>query len=261
MTFMYGEPQVEDRKHVWELLHRIKDKVDIPWIVMGDFNEAMWQFEHFSNTRRGKRQMEDFWAVLEFCGLHYLGFSGLPWTFDNKRGGNRNVKVRLDRAVTSSLWLARFSDASIKHLISPCSDHYPVLMQLYNDDPIAANGRIRRYEIMWECEESLVPEITAAWEATGAKRNLGDISSALKEVMDSLYSWSKGRFGSIRKELESLRSKLENLQSRNDANDGEEIKRTMDRMDEILYREEMMWLQRSRVSCLKEGDRKKNIFI
>jgi hypothetical protein len=39
---------------MWELLQRIKLKVSDPWVVLGDFNEAMWQFEHFSNTRRGE---------------------------------------------------------------------------------------------------------------------------------------------------------------------------------------------------------------
>jgi hypothetical protein len=51
---------------------------------MGDFNEAMWQDEHFSQTPRLKRLMLDFREVLSHCDLHSLGFVGTPWTFDNK---------------------------------------------------------------------------------------------------------------------------------------------------------------------------------
>jgi hypothetical protein len=35
---------------------------------------------------------------------------------------------------------------------------------------------------------------------------------------------------------------------------------TQKRMDELLYREEMMWLQRSRISWLQEGDRNMRYF-
>ena len=68
---------------------------------MGDFNEALWQFEHFSESKRGERQMEAFRYVLADCGLFDLGFYGVPWTYDNKQSGLRNVRVRLDRVVAS----------------------------------------------------------------------------------------------------------------------------------------------------------------
>jgi hypothetical protein len=41
--------------------------------------------------------MADFREVLDFCELRDIGFSWIPWTYDNRKEGPRNVKVRLDR--------------------------------------------------------------------------------------------------------------------------------------------------------------------
>lgn len=132
-TFVYGEPKVEDRHKMWEILMRIKDKSADPWLVVGDFNEAMWQFEHFSATRRGERQMENFLDMLDYCELMDVGFNGIPWTYDNKKPGDRNVKVRLDRAVATQEWMSRFFDAAVQHLSSPCSDHCPLLVNVIKE--------------------------------------------------------------------------------------------------------------------------------
>jgi hypothetical protein len=84
-TFVYDEPKPTDRHKMWAKLRQIKTNSDQPWLMMGDFNEAMWQEEHFSNTPRSERLMLDFCEVLSHCDLHDLGFVGAPWTFDNKQ--------------------------------------------------------------------------------------------------------------------------------------------------------------------------------
>lgn len=48
--------------------------------------------------------MATFREVLEDCGLVDLGFMGLPFTYDNVRDGDANVKVRLDREVADTNW-------------------------------------------------------------------------------------------------------------------------------------------------------------
>ena len=55
------------------------------WLLIGDFNEAMWSYEHFSACQRSKRQMAAFRDVLADCGLTDLGFVGSPFTYDNGR--------------------------------------------------------------------------------------------------------------------------------------------------------------------------------
>jgi endonuclease/exonuclease/phosphatase family metal-dependent hydrolase len=148
-TFVYGEPRVENRRNMWELLRSLCGAWSGPWMVSGDFNEAMWQYEHFSETPRAERQMMDFREILSHCDLHDLGFSGLPWTYNNNQGGNRNVRVRLDRGVANTDWSALFPDAAVQHLTSSCSDHKALLLvaQLVEQ---RSRGSIFRYEIMWE---------------------------------------------------------------------------------------------------------------
>jgi hypothetical protein len=96
---------------MWKLLRRIKREVNEPWLMLGDFNEAMWQHEHFSATKRNERQMENFRETLSDCNLHDLGYSGLPWTYNNKQSGRQNVRVRLDRAVADPSWTNLFPEA------------------------------------------------------------------------------------------------------------------------------------------------------
>jgi hypothetical protein len=113
----------------------------------------MWQYVHFSETKRGEKQMADFREMLDFCELRDVGFSGVPWTYDNKKSWNRNVKVHLDRGVASQEWLNRFFDAAVTHLTSPCRISgvaQPLLLRVQKEEVLPGGGKQSYYEIMWE---------------------------------------------------------------------------------------------------------------
>uniref|UniRef100_A0A8R7V1H3 Endonuclease/exonuclease/phosphatase domain-containing protein n=1 Tax=Triticum urartu TaxID=4572 RepID=A0A8R7V1H3_TRIUA len=44
LTCVYGEPRVEDRHNIWTMLNNMSTQSDLPWLVVGDFNECMWDF-------------------------------------------------------------------------------------------------------------------------------------------------------------------------------------------------------------------------
>jgi hypothetical protein len=154
-TFIYGEPRVENRHLMWESLIELRAQSQQPWLDCGDYNEAMWQHEHFSNSLHGENQMAAFRDTLTLCELQDLGFLGTPYTYDNKRVGVQNVRVRLDRACADMSWIDIFPLASVKHLTSPRSDHCPILIHAEVEDPTQHRRSSPRYEIMWERESSL----------------------------------------------------------------------------------------------------------
>jgi hypothetical protein len=80
-------------------------------------------------------------------------------------------------------------------------------------------------------------------------------------MKNTLKSWDRHQFGSVRKELANLRRQLEEIR-RNNLHSGPSIEeRSIARRPaEILSREEIMEKQCSRVEWLQEGDQNKTFF-
>ncbi|KAG0519662.1 hypothetical protein BDA96_08G006200 [Sorghum bicolor] len=163
-TFVYGEPRVENRHLFWDIFRNLGGVWDGPWMAIGDFNEAMWQHEHLSETPpRPERQMMDFREVLSHCDLRDIGFCGLPWTYNNNRDGSANVRVRLDRGVANPDWCDHFPNANIHHLCSSRSDHMVLILKLQGESCRTPIGNTFRYEAMWERAEGLNGVVESLW--------------------------------------------------------------------------------------------------
>jgi endonuclease/exonuclease/phosphatase family metal-dependent hydrolase len=49
---------------------------DLPWLLMGDFNEVLHQNEYTGLANRSHAQMEGFRDMIDVCGLHDLCHNG-----------------------------------------------------------------------------------------------------------------------------------------------------------------------------------------
>ena len=168
--------------------------------MVGDFNEAMWQNEHFSCHKRSNRLMENFLEVLLECNLFDLGFQGVPWTYNNKQEGDRNVKVRLDRAVACPQCSFLFPRCKVSHVLSSRSDHCPIIIHLLGDPKVGKITKHLSYESYWEREGmALDDQVKSCWTKGIHVEDLGDGVNNLDRVMKSLHGWSQVHIGYLSK--------------------------------------------------------------
>ncbi|GMI64932.1 hypothetical protein HRI_000162500 [Hibiscus trionum] len=96
-TGFYGAPEEHLRNKSWALLRQLDDSPEIPWMVMGDFNEILYTREKQGGKVRMQRQVDAFQAAIDDCGLSDIGYSGRWFMWEKGKFSLTNIRERLDR--------------------------------------------------------------------------------------------------------------------------------------------------------------------
>ncbi|CAM8951481.1 unnamed protein product [Rhodiola kirilowii] len=173
LTLFYGNPRTNDRVQSWELLRKLRRDVDKAWVVMGGFNEVLFSWETDSKRERQMWQMNNFKDCLADCGLSDLGFEGEMFTYSNRRLGEEEVRVRLDRVVVNQAWRTAFPQATVRHAFANSSDHLPIVLSTLNKER-GSKRRIVRFEPMWLRHKGFKHVVRKYWnELLGAVADPG----------------------------------------------------------------------------------------
>lgn len=158
------EPKEEERHHLWSLLRPLKTTSDLPWLLVGDFNEILFQHEKDGSLARSTGAMSAFQDALSDCNLTDLGYNGTTFTWRNGRGDGL-LRLQLDRAVANMDWLGIFQRHRVFHLSSSHSDHVPILVKDRTSykDKNSTWGYIPRYDPYWLRDEEFGTNFKAAW--------------------------------------------------------------------------------------------------
>ncbi|KAM1060262.1 hypothetical protein TB1_024191 [Malus domestica] len=177
------------------------------------------------------------------------------FTWSNFR--EETVCRRLDRFLFSGGWEESFPHARQKALARVTSDHCPIELDTskvtWGPGPFRfENSWLQHPDFRNNLKEWWLSAIVEGWE--GYK-----FSSKLKIIKKKLQSWSKEVFGDTERNLKEAHAKLEEI----DFKEGREgldpdLKRKREEtrflVEDLAWKEEVKWRQRSKVEWAKDGD-------
>lgn len=94
----------------------VADSHNLPWAVMGEFNELIAQKEKYGGNPICIHHTQAYSKCIDYFHLMDLGFSGPKFTWTNLRGVTDLIQERLDKGWANSEWKTNFPEASIQHL-------------------------------------------------------------------------------------------------------------------------------------------------
>ena len=206
--------------------------------------------------------MQSFSDCLDFCGLKDLGFSGLPFTWCNRRFDGNVVWVQLDRAVASLEWVLKFPAVRLYHLSGLSSDHKPIW--LCSDDIRKRFFRPNKpfgFEAMWIKDDRCERAIHEAWDKFSTADLIGNVLLKVSNYQTHLSEWNKKVFGNVQRTLEKKRRELEQAEHVAAWGGGcgrlKELNAEIRRLTDM---EDCMWNQRAKVDWLHDGDKNTKYF-
>lgn len=104
VTLFYGNPKTNLTIHNWNLLRRLRECVEGPWLVIRDFNKIWEQREMYGKRDGDTSQMRRFREALWECGQKDIELENDKFTFSNNRKGMEETKSRIDRACPNMEW-------------------------------------------------------------------------------------------------------------------------------------------------------------
>ena len=161
ISAIYASPKFSRRKLLWNDLCVVVINFNLPWLVIGDFNEVMSQNEKWGGRPINNHRANLFKQTINNCNLLDLGFNGPKFTWTNKRKNNP-IYERLDRGFGNGDWFDAFPNSCIWHLTKITSDHAPVLCLLDKPSP-SLGGKPFRFEPMWLQDPTCEGIIQEAW--------------------------------------------------------------------------------------------------
>ncbi|XP_019165702.1 PREDICTED: uncharacterized protein LOC109161665 [Ipomoea nil] len=251
MTRFYGFSQRGQRRDSWDLIRSLAGRSDLPWVMIGDFNDLLFQSEKRGGNPHPERLLHGFDETIEECGLAQMHMMGYPFTWEKGKCTPNWIEERLDKVLASQSWRENVPDASVQNILTRKSDHSALFLGILNlRERTGGLRRGFRFEMAWLHDEGCRGVVERAW-SEGAGRGLQECISLCG---NRLMRWGGERFHKFGERFRNLRKEQLRLRGCNDPASLAEFQRLEECLCRIEVQEDAYWRQRAKQHWLKNAD-------
>ncbi|XP_019176908.1 PREDICTED: uncharacterized protein LOC109172215 [Ipomoea nil] len=251
---------VEERNRCtesWDLLRSLSGKLDLPWIVVGDFNDLLYQHEKRGGNPHPNGLLRGFGEAIEDCGLAQMPMDGYQFTWEKSKGMINWMEERLDKVLVTESWLSTVLSARVTNLATRKSDHSALFLGIH--DSVGRGGTSKmgfRFEMAWLHDEWCRGVMEQAWEE-GRTRGLQD---CIEYCGVRLSRWGGDQYHKHGEQIVSLRKEQHRLKGCTDLTSLTEYQWLEGFLTRLESQEDVFWRQRAKQHWLRGADANTKFF-
>ncbi|XP_074347003.1 uncharacterized protein LOC141685822 [Apium graveolens] len=132
LSCFYGFSERTRRQNSWDLIRVLAGKSDLPWYIMGDFNDLLYESDKWGRLPHPRSLLEGFRKAIDDSLLAELHLHEGKFTQEKCQGKPEWVKKRLDRCFATQTWWNLFQLCKLFVDHDSASDHDPLFLDLVN---------------------------------------------------------------------------------------------------------------------------------
>lgn len=165
------------------------------------------------------------------------------------------MKERLDRAFGTASWWNKFPLCNLSVHHASVSDHDPIQVDLFYTSISKKLFRFK-FENMWLKDTGFIKEVTDHWLNTPAIH----LFPKLLNVSSFRAKWRRVFFNKFREKLKLQKQVIADLIDRTDEVGVDLYLDAKEKLNVLLFQQEIYWKQRAKVFWLEEGDANTKFF-